>query len=273
MTNTMYDSISTPSSQRRYIQSSVSRNQNENLKTEEYIKWSKERVKIHFPNVKFTNENFHGPNWYLNCQLQNISFEIQGDIGFGIVIRQNDMKTPLWKLNSKIEHIQKATKENIAEQVEILHDELIKLENRIINKLNGNINIAKNHFISPNKQIKQGIIDLLNPIIRDMKTGFIWYNFMNIEYKEQLINLSVCCFNNKVTAANVAPQNKEYIKKEGWDNWSKKKEMENLKYYNEWLDSEIGKNRYYSWGQIMAQFDNKSGFSSISVNYEKDKSD
>ncbi len=144
-------------------------------------------------------------------------------------------------------------------------------QERLINLRNGNINLGGNNYIIPHMPIKKSIINNLTPTLRDMKTGYVWYDFKNIHYKKQNINLSVCCYNNLVKSIQVLPKHKELHTNGTWKNWSEKREMENLQYYEDWLETEIGNIKNYSWGKISCQFDKRSGSSSITINYSEQK--
>ncbi len=144
-------------------------------------------------------------------------------------------------------------------------------QERIVNKLNGNVNLGGNNFIKPHKPIKKSIINDFTPTRRDMKTGYVWLDFKNIHYKKQNIDLSVCCYNDLVMSIQVSPKHKELHTNGTWKNWSEEREKKILKYYEDWLEAEIGKIKHYSWGRISSQFDKKSGSSSITINYSEQK--
>jgi hypothetical protein len=53
-----------------------------------------------------------------------------------------------------------------------------------------------------------------------------------------------------------------------WHQWSEEKELERKRFHDQWLTDTIGTaNRESPWGEISSNYDAKSGFSSIHVQY------
>lgn len=53
-----------------------------------------------------------------------------------------------------------------------------------------------------------------------------------------------------------------------WNDWSEEKEHERKRFHDQWLADTIGStNAHFSWGQLSSDYDARSGFSSIHVQY------
>lgn len=237
------------------------------MNTEEYILISQKELMNKIPTVKFGQSNYHGTNWYLEFEADNIPMKMFGDIGFQIVIKQEKYELLLWKLNKEIQHFSKTTAENIKKQINILSKELAKSKTGYINKINGQIRLNDDYIITPLTYFNQEIKDQLNPDIRNHKNGYCWYTFRQRIYFNQELIISICTKHHKSISANIRIT-KYSDEVRNWDTWSKEYEMEILEENEKWLLKEIGHNRYYPWGIITNNYDKKSGFSSINIKYE-----
>jgi hypothetical protein len=53
-----------------------------------------------------------------------------------------------------------------------------------------------------------------------------------------------------------------------WEGWSKESEIKRKKLNDEWLKKQVGLSPYkYEWGEIVSQFDPRSGSSAIVIRY------
>src|ERR1700754_124914 len=57
-----------------------------------------------------------------------------------------------------------------------------------------------------------------------------------------------------------------------WADWSKEKEIQRKRFHESWLGKVLGNDRYpyyYDWGSVESFYDEKGGFSYITVRYRK----
>ena len=53
-----------------------------------------------------------------------------------------------------------------------------------------------------------------------------------------------------------------------WNDWSEAKELERKRFHDQWLANTVGTtNGQFSWGQLSSNYDAKSGFSSVHLQY------
>lgn len=104
--------------------------------------------------------------------------------------------------------------------------------------------------------------------VDDMKTGWIWLRIKNIMSSGYFFNISFAFNNSRLRELNFVMNNQKYDLDENWSDWSDKKELENLKFYQDWLQKEIGSQRNFDWGQVWADYDRKGGSSSIGLRYK-----
>ena len=138
----------------------------------------------------------------------------------------------------------------------------------IINNINGQLRLS-NDFIVSSQTRTQEIVDYFgesNIVINDVNTG--WKNHSISKIKINELNLTITFYFNKdiLKMLNLIINDKGLIKS-SWEDWDKDKELNQKEYFNDWLTSQIGRKRQFSWGKIEAIYDNKSGASSIVLNY------
>ena len=243
------------------------------MSTKEYISFSELELTSQIPSVKIGKSNFHGPYWSLEFVANTTPMKIFGDIGFQISIEQENYQLDLWKLNDEIQNLSKTSTQNIKRQIYILSLELSKSRSALINKLNGQIKLTNEYSVIPLSPFNQELAEKFKPDIRKYETGFCWYTFKNIKYDDQDITIAICTKERKTVSVQIHPHHKNTDEKNTWDSWSKKHELETIATNEEWLLKEVGRNRYYPWGIITNNYDEKSGFTSININYEMKNGD
>ena len=101
---------------------------------------------------------------------------------------------------------------------------------------------------------------------RDIKNGYIWYAFPPIELNEEKVIFNLCFFQSKIQSLNISLSNLEKYGG-GWNDFSEDKEKLRAKDTEKWLSNigyKVGK---YSWGEVWAGYDSKSGFGHAVVRY------
>lgn len=57
-----------------------------------------------------------------------------------------------------------------------------------------------------------------------------------------------------------------------WADWSEDKELQRKRFHDSWLSKVLGNDRYpydYTWGTVVSVYDQKAGFSYVSIKYRK----
>ena len=105
--------------------------------------------------------------------------------------------------------------------------------------------------------------------VDDLGNGWIWLRIKNIETSGYFFHISFAFNNHKLKEINLIVSNKKFDLNSNWSNWSEQKELEALQFYNNWLNKEIGNQREFNWGEVWADYDPKSGSSSIGLRYNE----
>jgi len=136
----------------------------------------------------------------------------------------------------------------------------------IINLQNGNFQITDSIVVS--KYTNYDDIIKLAPTNKtwDIKNGYKWIYFNNIEIDRLFFNISVCFYNAKLFCIDFGFTDKQE-KNTTWDNWNEKEELKRKEIYEKWLTKSIGNKRNFEWGKVGAYFDPRSGTTSMSIKY------
>ena len=137
----------------------------------------------------------------------------------------------------------------------------------IINLLNGNFQITENIIFCKDKNYDD--ILKLSPKSRtwDVKNGYRWIYFTDIEIDKLFFHISVCFHNDNLFCIDFGFVQK-HEKNLTWDNWNEKDELKRKDLYDKWLTKIMGKQRNFDWGKVGAYFDLKSGTSSMYIKYD-----
>lgn len=141
----------------------------------------------------------------------------------------------------------------------------------MINIQNGELKIA-NLIISP-KINKDDFIDVVkkNKLLkaeRDMKNSYHWYYFNTLQLAGLNMAASVCFYKSNLNIITFS--NTDSSLGSSWEDWSKEKELERKNSHNQWLQKVLGNPPYeYDWGSIKSDYDEKSAFSIIMVNFKE----
>ncbi|MEQ9164888.1 MAG: hypothetical protein RLO12_01415 [Fulvivirga sp.] len=101
--------------------------------------------------------------------------------------------------------------------------------------------------------------------IEDMQTGWKRITINNIQFDERTFNFRVGFLNGQLAQLYFIFETEESA---NWEVWDRTTELKKLELYRTWLNTVIGTEREFNWGIVTDTFDEKAGFSSISINYK-----
>ena len=100
----------------------------------------------------------------------------------------------------------------------------------------------------------------------DIKNGYKWIYFNDIEIENLFFYIGVCFHNDKLFRIDFGFSEKQQ-KNITWDNWNEENELKRKDIYEEWLTNLIGKKRSFEWGKIGAYYDPRGGTTSMNIQY------
>lgn len=92
--------------------------------------------------------------------------------------------------------------------------------------------------------------------VRDMHTGYVWYDLPKAEITGHQIAISLCFCRGTLESISVADTDDSYGA--DWDDWSEEKEKARAEATKRWFSALGYSVGSYSWGEIWAEFDTKS---------------
>jgi len=138
----------------------------------------------------------------------------------------------------------------------------------IFELLSGQIILAEGLMISSQtvpsqffKYFKQEEVKLL-----DLKNGWIHYQLENVKLQDKYFKFDLTFFGEKLKSISFSFQFQAY-EPSSWDDWSEKEELQKCALYENWLTSEVGVQRSFSWGTIGAYYDKKGGRANMVIRY------
>ncbi len=138
-----------------------------------------------------------------------------------------------------------------------------------IDSITGKLRVTETNFVS-----KQTTPDELfyyfrnnNLSVRDIQNGWKHYAVHNAKLNENYF-IFTFYFENDILKMVDFIVSDSFIDTSSWSDWSEKKELEKKNFYDNWLTTEIGRARKFSWGSIGAFYDSKGGSSSIVLKYQ-----
>ncbi len=140
----------------------------------------------------------------------------------------------------------------------------------MINQDNGNIKINDKPIINQNSDFdsinkmnlgeKQEVdnvgSDWISLEIKNLKTSGFYFNITFRFLKKYLKEVSLVLSEEK------------FDSKDNWSNWNEQEEREKIKFYQKWIEKEIGIETEFNWGNIWVGYDAKGGSSSICLRYK-----
>lgn len=101
-----------------------------------------------------------------------------------------------------------------------------------------------------------------------MGNGYKWLDIKNIKIDNEYFIISLCFKEEELSELSMAVNDSRFDISSDWNSWSERKEKEDLKKYQKWLDKELGKETKFHWGVVWASYDPKGGSSSIGIRYK-----
>jgi hypothetical protein len=140
----------------------------------------------------------------------------------------------------------------------------------MIDKNTGQLTISKDKAISPTTTLSEIKAFKLSDIEEEcnLGNGWIHYTFKNVEAFAKFFHFTFYFFGENLKSIEFIINESPFDLNTGWDSWSEQREKENALLYNNWLNKEIGTVRNFTWGNVLADYDPKSGGSSIFIRYK-----
>jgi len=101
----------------------------------------------------------------------------------------------------------------------------------------------------------------------DMGNGYIWYDIPAAEISGKRLVIRLCFYNGNLDSLVLSVIDPEQYGN-SWDDWSEEKEKLCANHTREWLETNgytIGK---FSWGEVWADYDPRSGSGSGGIRYK-----
>lgn len=102
----------------------------------------------------------------------------------------------------------------------------------------------------------------------DMGNGWKWYNVKNVKIVDLYFIISFGFLNERLKELSFAFSNTKYDLSKGWESWNENEEGQKAVTFNNWLKAELGSEKTFGWGEVWADYDEKSGNSSIGIRYK-----
>lgn len=118
--------------------------------------------------------------------------------------------------------------------------------------------------------------------MRDVKTGYFWYYFKNIEITGYQLSFSLCFFGDQLDIIHMSTWEKTDAK--DWNDWTEEKEMRVFHRNNtfltrilEMLPTQKKKTPYpsctfnFPWGNVWSVYDPRSASSLMGINFNEEE--
>ena len=102
-------------------------------------------------------------------------------------------------------------------------------------------------------------------VVRDMKTGYVWYDLPEACIAGQQIVVGLCFFERALHSIVFAVSDQLYGT--SWADWSESKERARAEATQKWLESVGYPVGEYRWGSVYAEFDPRGGSGSAGVRF------
>ncbi|MGB1294491.1 MAG: hypothetical protein ACPG6V_03350 [Flavobacteriales bacterium] len=89
----------------------------------------------------------------------------------------------------------------------------------------------------------------------------------NLKFENSYYNISFYFENNKLKRFTFRFQSCPFEKLSGWDSWNENAELKKLNIYKLWIKKNNPNNNSFSWGNVRAVYQSKTGQSQIEVEY------
>lgn len=115
--------------------------------------------------------------------------------------------------------------------------------------------------------IKEAIDATSEIKVRDMNTGWIWYDLPIVITADKHMRMSLAFFSGVLCEIQLADTNSS-LYGSSWNDWSESREKLRAKNTEGWLNELSFSIGSYSWGQIWAGYDAKGGFGHAIIRYK-----
>ena len=140
----------------------------------------------------------------------------------------------------------------------------------MIDRNTGNIKLTDSLELSSNSSfnlIEGQNLGQVNEV-REMGNGYKWLEIKNIKIESKYFIISLGFKDDKLTELSMVVEDKQFNLTSDWNSWSERKEKEDLKKYQNWLDKELDGKTTFHWGDVWITNDPKGGSSSIGIRYK-----
>jgi hypothetical protein len=137
---------------------------------------------------------------------------------------------------------------------------------KIINILTGDFYITDKLIIERFKNYNDILKIAPTNETLDIKNGYKWIYFKEIEIDNLFFNIGICFHNDRLFCIDFG-FTFEQQKNLTWENWNEENELIRKDIYEKWLTINIGKKRKFNWGTIGAYYDPRGGTTSINIKY------
>ena len=100
----------------------------------------------------------------------------------------------------------------------------------------------------------------------ELKNGWVHYQLENFEIQDKYFKFDLAFFGESLKSISFTFQFQTY-EPSSWDAWSEKEELQKCALYENWLTSEVGVYRNFSWGEIGAYYDKRGGGANMVIRY------
>ena len=115
--------------------------------------------------------------------------------------------------------------------------------------------------------LREEDVSTLPDIVRDdLNNGYVWYTFPAVEINKEKIIFSLCFFKKKIQSIDLSISNPE-LYGGSWNDFSEEKEKARAKAIEQWLSNIGYKTGKYSWGEVWAGYNSKSGSGLAVIRY------
>lgn len=101
--------------------------------------------------------------------------------------------------------------------------------------------------------------------IWEVGTGYYWIYFDKCSFEGKLFHVAVCFEREHLFSIEFFMNERQT----SWEDWSEVYELQNEKYYKQWLTSQIGEVRSFDWGKVGVHYDRKGGSTFMWVTYKR----
>lgn len=138
--------------------------------------------------------------------------------------------------------------------------------NLALNPGNGHLLLPSHRFLTPG--LHPGAVETLGPTYpparRAMGTGWEWYD-LRFELLPMRFGLSLGFYGTSLRTCLFGLPTTQPAP--GWATWNEAHEQQLAEVYDTWLTEQVGPNRTFAWGLAWAEYDPRSGCSSLGIRY------